>query len=133
MNSKPLCIRFDEIDGFIKIDDGISYLILFGHWWYDELCDKIKYLIKCGFTLKRVCNMTRTSSINHNFARIRIDLYNSLSIEKTLNFYNDIIQLRQLLLRMKITVTIICFYKKVCITINPIHNIFKWMFAYLYV
>ena len=112
MDSNPLRIRFDEIEGFIKIDDGIRYLILFGHWRYDELCDKIKYLIECGFTLKRVRDMTRTYSINHNFARIRIDSYNSLSIEKTLNFYNGIIQLHQLLLRMKIAVTIICFYKK---------------------
>ena len=31
MGSKPLRIRFDEIDGFIKIYDGIRYLVLFGH------------------------------------------------------------------------------------------------------
>ena len=34
--SKPLCNRFDEIDGFIKIYNGIRYLVLFGHFWYDE-------------------------------------------------------------------------------------------------
>ena len=32
-----------------------------------------------------------TYSINHNFARIRIDSYNSLPIEKTLTFHNVII------------------------------------------
>ena len=31
MGAKPLRIRFDEIDGFIKIYDGIRYLVLFGH------------------------------------------------------------------------------------------------------
>ena len=29
--------------------------------------------------------------VNHDFARIRIDLYNFLTIEKTLNFHNIII------------------------------------------
>ena len=32
-----------------------------------------------------------TYSINHNFARIRIESYNSLPIEKTLTFHNVII------------------------------------------
>ena len=32
-----------------------------------------------------------TESINHNFARIRIDSYNSLPIEKILTFHNVII------------------------------------------
>ena len=30
MDAKPLCIRFDEIHGFIKKYDGIRYLVLFG-------------------------------------------------------------------------------------------------------
>ena len=39
MGSKPLHIWFDKIDGFIKIYDGIRYLVLLGHSWYDEICD----------------------------------------------------------------------------------------------
>ena len=35
----------DKIDGFIKIYDGIRYLVIIGHSWFDELCDSIKYLI----------------------------------------------------------------------------------------
>ena len=35
---------FDEIDGFIKIYDGIRYLVLFTSC-YDKICDTIKYLI----------------------------------------------------------------------------------------
>ena len=37
MGAKPLGIRFDEIDGFIKIYDRIRYLVLFYSGW----CDKI--------------------------------------------------------------------------------------------
>ena len=44
MGSKPLRIRFNEIDGCIKIYDGIRYLVLFGHLWYDEIYDRIRYL-----------------------------------------------------------------------------------------
>ena len=59
MRSRPL---MDLLDGFIKIYDGIKYLVLFGHSLYDQICDRIKYLIseKSGIT----------DSINHNFARI---------------------------------------------------------------
>ena len=45
MGAKPLRIRFDEIDRFIKISDGIRYLVLLGHVWYDEICDRIRYFI----------------------------------------------------------------------------------------
>ena len=30
INSKPLHIRFKKIDGFIRVYDGIRYLVLFG-------------------------------------------------------------------------------------------------------
>ena len=74
MGSKSMRIWFDKINGFIKIYDGIRYLILLGRSWYDEICDRIKYLIseKSGIT----------NSINHNFAGVRIDSYNYLPIEK---------------------------------------------------
>ena len=80
IGSKPLSIMFDEIDGFIKIYDGIRYLELFGHLWYDEIYDRIRYRInkKSGIT----------DSINNNFARIKIDSHNSLPIKKTLTFHN---------------------------------------------
>ena len=67
--STPLRIRFEEIVGFIKVYDGIWYLVLFSNIWYDKICDSIKYLLskKSGIA----------DSINHNFARIMIDSYNS--------------------------------------------------------
>ena len=59
--AKPLRIRLDKIDGFIKIHDKIKYLVLFDY----RVCDKVKYLTseKSGIT----------DSINHTFERIRID------------------------------------------------------------
>ena len=42
MGKKPLRIWLDKIDGFIKIDDEIRYLVLLR---YNEIYDRIKYLI----------------------------------------------------------------------------------------
>ena len=36
MDSIPLRIRFDKEDWFFKIYDGIKYLLIFGHCWFDE-------------------------------------------------------------------------------------------------
>ena len=72
-------IWLEKIDGFIKIYDKISYLVLFALERYNAIDDRINYLIseKSGVTY----------NINHNFARIRIDSCNSLPIEKALNFH----------------------------------------------
>ena len=73
MGANTLRIRYDKIDGFIKIRNKIKYLILFNEWC-DKICDRIKYLIneKSGIA----------DNINHKFTIIRIDSYNSLPIEK---------------------------------------------------
>ena len=83
MDAKPLRIMFDEIDGFIRIYDGIRYLVLFVFERYDAIYKWIRYLIseKSGIT----------NSINHNFARIRIDSNNSLAIEKIVTFHKVIL------------------------------------------
>ena len=49
---KPLRIRVDEIDGFIRIYYGIRYLILFGSDKYDAIYNRIRYLtsLKSSFT-----------------------------------------------------------------------------------
>ena len=93
MGSIPLRIRFDEIDGLIKIYDGIRYLVLFGGGFLGEIFDRIEYLIskKNGIT----------DSIYHNFARIRIDSYNSLPIEKILTFHNVIILIKSVINKYK--------------------------------
>ena len=68
-------IKFDKIDGFIIILDGkIKHLLLFDYGLFNEMFDKIKYLITEKSGIKNI--------INHNFGKIRIDSHNSLPIEK---------------------------------------------------
>ena len=45
IDSKSLRIRFDKIDGFIKIYDGTRYLTLFGSEKYDAIYNTIRHLI----------------------------------------------------------------------------------------
>ena len=78
-----LCvIRFDKIDGVIRIYDGTRYLTLFDTKKNGAIYNKVRYLIrkKIGFTY----------NFSHYFAKIKIDSYDSLHIEKTLTFYNVI-------------------------------------------
>ena len=89
IGSKPLRIRFDKIDGFIRIYDGTRYLTLFGSEKCDAIYDRIRYLIslKSGITY----------IFSHYFAKIKVDSYDSLPIEKTLTFYNVIILIKSVL------------------------------------
>ena len=86
MGSNPLRIRIDEMESFIKIYDGVRYLLLFGSRLYDAIYNKIGYLIsgKIGIT----------DSIIDSFSRTRIDSYSSFPIEKTLTFHNVIILIK---------------------------------------
>ena len=84
---KPLHIRFDKMDGFIRACGGeFRHLVLFYYGLIDKICDKIKYLIseKSGIA----------NSSNHNFGEIRIDSYNSLPTERTLTFHNVVILIK---------------------------------------
>ena len=93
MGAKSLCIRFNKINGFIKIHNKIRYLVLFDYSYCDKICDKIKYFIseKSGIT----------DSIHHNFARIKINSYDSLPIEKILTFHNVIILIKSIVNKNK--------------------------------
>ena len=42
IDSKPLRIRFDKTDGFIRVYDGTRYLVLFGSEKYDSIYGRIK-------------------------------------------------------------------------------------------
>ena len=50
MNVKQLGIRFDEIEEFIIIYDGVRYLVLFVSERYNKIDDRVRYFIseKCG-------------------------------------------------------------------------------------
>ena len=41
---KPLRIRFDKIDGFIKVYDGTRYLVLFGSEKHDSIYNRLDIL-----------------------------------------------------------------------------------------
>ena len=87
--SKPLCIRFDKIDGFIRIYEETRYLTLFGSEKYDANYDRIRYLIsvKSGITYIFV----------HYFTKLKVGSCDSLPIEKILTFHNVIILIKSLL------------------------------------
>ena len=42
---KSLRIRFNKIDGFIRVYDGTRYLVLFGPEKYDVIYNRIRYMI----------------------------------------------------------------------------------------
>ena len=66
-------IKFDKIDGCIRIYDGTRYLTLLDSQKYDTIYDSISYLLslKCGMTY----------IFSHYFAKIKVDSYDSLHIE----------------------------------------------------
>ena len=87
-------IRFFKIDEYIRVCGGeFRYSLLFDHGLFDKICDKIKYLIskKIGIT----------DSINHNFRKIRIDLYNFIPIEKLLTCHNITILVKSVVNKTK--------------------------------
>ena len=46
MREKPLRIRYDKIDGLIKVCDGIRWnLVICNCWLYGEIYNRIRYLI----------------------------------------------------------------------------------------
>ena len=67
IGAKPLRIRFDKVDGFIRVYDGNRYLVLFGLEKYDTTFNRNRYLIglKRGITDQR-----------------KIDSYDSLHLER---------------------------------------------------
>ena len=90
---KPLRIRFDKIDGFIKIHNKIRFWVLFNYSYCDKICDKTIYLISEENGI--------TDSINNNFWRIRIYSYDSLPNEKILTFHNVIILIKSVVNKNK--------------------------------
>ena len=101
MGAKLLNIWLHKIDGFPEIYNGIRYLVLFATERYNAIYDRINYPIsgKSGTTY----------NINHNFARIRIDSYTSLPIEKHWLSIMLEYSLSQLQIRIKMTITTMYF------------------------
>ena len=70
IDSKPLRIRFDKIDGIINIYDGTRHLRLFSTKKYDAIYDRIRYLISLKSSI--------TYIFSHYFSKIKVDSYDSL-------------------------------------------------------
>ena len=70
------------------------YLVFFDPERYDEIYGKTRYLIseKSGIKYR----------ISHNFARISIDSYNSLSIEKISTFHDVILLIKSVVNKNKV-------------------------------
>ena len=72
-------IRLDKIEGFTRVYDGTRYLVLFGLEKYDAIYNRIKYLLSQKSSITYV--------FSHYYAKIKIDSYDSLSVEKTWTLY----------------------------------------------
>ena len=70
----------------LKFMNELRYTVLFGPERYDAIYHRIRYLTSEKSDI--IC------SVSHNCARIRIDSYNSLPIEKILTFLNVIILIK---------------------------------------
>ena len=89
IDPKPLRIRFDKIDEFIRIYDGTRYLTVFGSEKYDAIYDRSKYLMSLKYSI--------TYIFSHYVEKIKVDFYDSVTIEKNLTFHNVIILLKPVL------------------------------------
>ena len=74
IGAKPWRIRFNKVDGFIRVHDGTRYSVIFGPEKHDAIYKRTGYLKSQESCITYV--------ISHNYARIKIDLYDSLPLEK---------------------------------------------------
>ena len=86
IDAKSLRIRFYKIDCFIRVYDGTICLLLSGSEIHDFIFNRIRYLIRV--------NSGITYVIFHNYAKTKVDLYDSLTLEKRMTFHNVIILIK---------------------------------------
>ena len=87
IGAKPFCLRFDKIDGPIRVYDGIRYLILFGSENYDTIYNTI-------FNGNLISLKSRITYVFcHYYTKLKFDSYGSLPKKKILTLHNVIILL----------------------------------------
>ena len=86
IDSKPLRIKFHEIDVFIRFYHGTRYSLLFGSEKCNFIYNRIRYLksVKSGITYVN----------SHNYAKIKVDSYDLLPLEKTMTLHNVIMLIK---------------------------------------
>ena len=82
-------IRFDQIDGLVRIYDRIIYLTLFGSEKYQAIYNRIRYLISIKSAI--------TYIFSHYFAKMKVDSYDYLPIEKILTLHNVVIHIKSVI------------------------------------
>ena len=65
IDAKPLPVRFNKINIFIKVYDGVRCLVLSGTEKYDLICNRIRHFIGVKSGIKYV--------FSHNYAEIKND------------------------------------------------------------
>ena len=75
---KPLRIRLDKIDGFIKISNGTRYLVLLGPEKHDAIYNRIRYLISLKSGIRDV--------FSHYYAKVKVYSYNFSTYRKKNDF-----------------------------------------------
>ena len=87
--AKPLCIRHDKVEGFVRIYDRTRYLVLLSSEKYIPIYNRVRYVVglKCGTTYV----------FSHNYARIKVDSYGFLPLEETFAFHNVVIHIKSVL------------------------------------
>ena len=73
-------ITFDKIDGLIRIYCVSRYLTLFDSEKLDAIYNRIRYRISLTSDITYV--------FSHYYAKIKVDYYDSLTIEKRLTLHN---------------------------------------------
>ena len=82
ISAKRLRIRLDKVDGFIRVYNGSRYFLLFGPEKYDAIYNRIRYLVSQKRNI--------TFFFFHDSTRMKIDLSDSLPLEKPLTLHNII-------------------------------------------
>ena len=83
IGTKRLRIRFDKVDGFIRVYDRNRFAVLLGFEKYNAIYDRIRYLIGLKYSITLV--------YPYNFGKIKIDSDDDLPLIKTLTLHNVII------------------------------------------
>ena len=73
MIAKPLCIRFDKIDGLIRVYDGIRYFVLFVSEKYESIYKRIRFLMKVKSGVPNI--------ISYDYKKNKVDSSNSLPLD----------------------------------------------------
>ena len=85
---KSLRTRCDKVDAFIKVYHGARYLVLFGPEKFDTIYNRIRYLTGQKIYI--------TYAFSHNYAKIKMVLYDSLPLGKKFTLHNVITLIKSL-------------------------------------